>query len=613
MTNGTLSILSQDKIAAEKDISLARPEQSFGLEMRSSFQEGIAEYELRFSQGNESKTSARFSIETQRVGLNMVMMPDGANLEINSEINVTVYDYLVHDGQVLQSGSRQAFGNSVLTYSYQGLRKEDASYNVILDVMHSGNKRALSGQIITNHPPALGLIKDITIGHAELAIIRANAFDEDNDSLEYSINDSRFSQESTLFSWRGYPTGIYAVEVMVTDGISSDSQVVKINVTEGCHPNWTANFSECEKDDKQYVTWHDNNSCGKAFLDYNDDGIVGMDELSFIRACFDKPFEDECLKADLNHDGRLSIIDLTAARGLFGYPNSSFWTFIGCNYCNSTWININSTCRADDSFTFEYSYTNNCCADTGLPSDCNIPLNGTGWCDYCTPRMTNSSWSDWYNSTNCLSTDTLTQARTRLQFDANNCGELANVTFIEYGDTTCNYCTPSWYSYNSSCETVFVYNNSCCLDTGLASDCSKPKDTTCTHSFNISLKKGWNLVSLPLKSENPLQSIAGKFSRILGFSEGKWIDIDQPNETIGFWIKMEEDAVLAIVGQRVTNISYHAGGIAGYPRLDESNASDMFNASIYSYNGTWQSYVPGRQRNSLEKLRPGYGYWVFGI
>jgi hypothetical protein len=53
-------------------------------------------------------------------------------------------------------------------------------------------------------------------------------------------------------------------------------------------------------------------------------------------------------------------------------------------------------------------------------------------------------------------------------------------------------------------------------------------------------------------------------------------------------------------------------GFIAYNSLDDVNINEsLLNDSIvYSYNGTWQSYIPGREDKSLTKLIPGYGYWV---
>ncbi len=42
-----------------------------------------------------------------------------------------------------------------------------------------------------------------------------------------------------------------------------------------------------------------------------------------------------------------------------------------------------------------------------------------------------------------------------------------------------------------------------------------------------------------------------------------------------------------------------------YETLKDANYS-----IVYTYNGTWLSYVPNRTFNSLTTLKPGYGYWV---
>ena len=101
------------------------------------------------------------------------------------------------------------------------------------------------------------------------------------------------------------------------------------------------------------------------------------------------------------------------------------------------------------------------------------------------------------------------------------------------------------------------------------------------------------------KVRQPLEDIRGKYSDI----------ISQVNETFGFWINMHEDQLLTVKGRKVLNISYPSYGLVGYPNLTESSAA-IFNSTVYAYNGSWQSYVPGRKSNSLQNLKPGYGYWI---
>jgi len=56
-------------------------------------------------------------------------------------------------------------------------------------------------------------------------------------------------------------------------------------------------------------------------------------------------------------------------------------TVESCNYCTSTYVETSLDCVAGDSERdITYGYTNTCCADTGLLSDCNKPADTTESC-----------------------------------------------------------------------------------------------------------------------------------------------------------------------------------------------------------------------------------------
>ncbi len=52
-------------------------------------------------------------------------------------------------------------------------------------------------------------------------------------------------------------------------------------------------------------------------------------------------------------------------------------------------------------------------------------------CDYCTPSLINTTWSDWANIS-CVQFNLMNQSRSRIQYDENYCGETGNLTFYEY-------------------------------------------------------------------------------------------------------------------------------------------------------------------------------------
>jgi len=142
-----------------------------------------------------------------------------------------------------------------------------------------------------------------------------------------------------------------------------------------------------------------------------------------------------------------------------------------CNYCTSTWENMNSSCRNNDTLLVNYQYTNTCCQETGLTSDCNIPINTTSTCDYCDP-----SWTEV--NTSCLSSDQIIGRYN----DTNNCYSLTNLSSDNNpppnNTYSCDYCLPNWnctgygvcqaddYQY---CNDV-TDNNSCYANTSLPSD-----------------------------------------------------------------------------------------------------------------------------------------------
>lgn len=176
-----------------------------------------------------------------------------------------------------------------------------------------------------------------------------------------------------------------------------------------------------------------------------------------------------------------------------------------CDYCSPNPINTNWTewqnqtdCLAGDYYLqnrskIEYdSNYESCYMITNLSSDLwNDGLNLTDWefqnktCDFCTPILVNTTWSNWINIGQCSIQDTQNQSRFRVQYDFNNCSEVQNQTFYEYNLILCDYCSQDiqgpfyteWSECNEQNFKIRVgyyrdYNfSSCCLTTGLDSDC----------------------------------------------------------------------------------------------------------------------------------------------
>lgn len=150
--------------------------------------------------------------------------------------------------------------------------------------------------------------------------------------------------------------------------------------------------------------------------------------------------------------------------------------------------------------------------------------------------------------------------------------------------------------------------------------------------FKIDLSPGWNIVSSPLLIDDKNLSILFDSIRLINkgvliynSSNNKWYKFDPNNLSIsnlrrisssqGFWINAEFGDVLEIDANKSTNISIELNegwNLIAYPYLYEMDITDseLSDYPIFTYNGSWSSYVPNRTFNSLTTLKPGYGYWV---
>ncbi len=75
-----------------------------------------------------------------------------------------------------------------------------------------------------------------------------------------------------------------------------------------------------------------------------------------------------------------------------------------CDYCTPQFVNSNGSCTTGNTRSINYYYTNACCSDTGLASDCTIPGNATAACDYCLPSWSCSQYGECRSNgiKNCL-------------------------------------------------------------------------------------------------------------------------------------------------------------------------------------------------------------------
>jgi hypothetical protein len=161
-------------------------------------------------------------------------------------------------------------------------------------------------------------------------------------------------------------------------------------------------------------------------------------------------------------------------------------------------------------------------------------------------------------------------------------------------------------------------------------------NTNIVGKYVISLEKGWNLISLPLKQKDTnisevLRSIDGDYNIVQWYDakEGIWrfstVDLTKINRTMGFWIHMKNSSKLKIVGSLLDStdiIMYEGWNLVGYPSLKQRELNDALSGinwkAVQSYDAldsidSWKHNNPDKPENmnDLEDMRPGRGYWVY--
>lgn len=178
------------------------------------------------------------------------------------------------------------------------------------------------------------------------------------------------------------------------------------------------------------------------------------------------------------------------------------WSKLGdfiIDKCLPSIFQINNSCNTSDNFISWFNDTNKCFTKTGTITD-QVPNNQTFSCNYCSENITPQLYTNW---SICANNDT--QARTKYFVDKNynSCCVLTGLSSdchilnASYNNIMeiqqCDYCSPNWVEVNSSCKTGdfktgwFNDTNNCFSKTGLASDLvDRPLNKTYNFSCDFS-------------------------------------------------------------------------------------------------------------------------------
>ena len=160
---------------------------------------------------------------------------------------------------------------------------------------------------------------------------------------------------------------------------------------------------------------------------------------AYVHTCANEGYEHtnfaNATGLDMDNGTLTNVTDANISVNVSCTPNMT-------NTSWSEWYNI-TTCNSSDQLIQQRNrteYDNNNCGEI---SNTTYYENMTVYCDFCTPNMTNTSWSEWYNITTCNSSDQLIQQRNRTEYDQNNCNEIFNTTYYENRILSCTFPAPN--------------------------------------------------------------------------------------------------------------------------------------------------------------------------
>jgi len=430
-----------------------------------------------------------------------------------------------------------------------------------------------------NNAPILSPIQNITVYEGELVEIIVNATDADDDNLTYYINDSRFTQENNTFRWQTKGECVNGSCFVNSSGnVSAGVGTASASLFE----NMYAGNSEADIPITAYACYNDSD-CG---IDY----WLGQEY------CTGGGGE--------NQDIADTYRTYTCHNP--GTPNA---------YCTHT--------------------------DTDMiKQDCGDTQCGNWSGPYCYQGNIwryRECWWRGCDNYGCYQGHGFDDEKIMDCGDAGNYSIRITVSDGQLNDSQEVYIIvlpldrdKDGYNRLEDCDdgNENIYPGALEICNGIDDDCDGAIDDNCTASFNINLKQGWNLISLPLDLRNKtlgyaLSSIDNKYANVFTYINGEWLqlsDDSRVDETMGLWVNVLENVTLRINGTFIYNSSFNLSqgyNLIGYPRLSQRNVWSVFSnvlsevENIFGYeNKTWKSYKFFKIINTLDYIKPGFGYWV---
>ena len=285
--SGTLRIVDVDanSILAEQEIS--GNANAVRMQFTAPNSEGMHLYRAEFLQNGEVKTTKEFWLDVKGLDAEL-LLPETARgatkiqLLISNPFNymipISIKHSLLANDEIIESGELSITapqGESIAEWEYFRIYKEQQYYEVRAELEYEGKTKTIIGVLVSNNPPELAPLQDISINEGEFVKIDVKAFDLDNDSIIFTISDP--IGNDGFWQTDRNDVGIYTITATASDGLLADSQQFTVAVMPIDKEPPSIGIYSPEQRDYSYTRE----------LDVAFDAVDALSELAYVKANLD--------------------------------------------------------------------------------------------------------------------------------------------------------------------------------------------------------------------------------------------------------------------------------------------------------------------------------------
>jgi len=235
VVNGTIVLVQGNETIYSKEIT-SRPN-NYTITFYTGEEEGISGYELQYIKEGDVRTRAKFDMETRIVDGSLVVGDfDGGSAAValdlsnhaGEDLPATIKAELVKGGftEIFNQDRILMPGRNEITFTVDGLKKEDISYGIKAYVIYENRQKVFSDIIMTNHEPVIKA-EDVFVRVGELFDLNIEVFDPDGDATTVTIAPIGFASQKVATE---QDVGQHIINIEATDAFSTAARAITLHV-----------------------------------------------------------------------------------------------------------------------------------------------------------------------------------------------------------------------------------------------------------------------------------------------------------------------------------------------------------------------------------------------